>query len=417
MSQRTTTTALLVTTTFGTLLAGILSAVGQASLAADPVVESERLAEIEAGDPITGRSYAQRCSACHSFRREDPTNAGQRLAPSLFCVLDAPLGAEEGFDYSPAFVALRDIGATWTVARLDAFLADPSGRVPGTLMTLSQIADEQDRANVIAYLRTLGPKPSGGALGDPVLLAGIAAADVVDGEAFAARCLACHTFGADEATGIGPNLFDIVGAPVGRAEGFNYSPTFRTLNEQGAIWAFDLLDAFLRDPAVAVPGTRMGFSGIQNTQDRFNVLAYLRILSGEPAAIVPVATATNRFGLNPITFSSLQAENGEAWFQGRLDCHECHSRELRGVVDEREDAVFRGPPLVRSGFEWRWFDGTVFELFRVMRATMPPDEPGGLEEAVYVALLAYILSRNGFAAGEVNLPGDQAALSKMGFFQ
>ena len=142
MQQRTRTTALLLATTFGTLFARILSALGQSNLAAVPVLEPERLAEIEAGDPVAGRSYAQRCSACHSFRREDPTNAGQRLAPSLSSVLDAPLGAEEGFDYSPAFVALRDIGATWTVARLDAFLADPSGRVPGTLMTLSQIADE-----------------------------------------------------------------------------------------------------------------------------------------------------------------------------------------------------------------------------------------------------------------------------------
>ena len=212
-------------------------------------------------------------------------------------------------------------------------------------------------------------------------------------------------------------MFDIVDAPVGGAEGFNYSPTFRILNEQGAIWIFDLLDAFLRDPAVAVPGTRMGFSGIQNTQDRFNVLAYLRMLSDEPVALVPLATATNRSGLTPIIFSSLQAEDGEAWFQRRLDCHECHSRELRGVVVEREDAVFRGPPLVRSGFEWRWFDGSVFELFRLMRTTIPPDEPGRLEEAVYVALLAYILSRNGFAAGDADLPGDQATLSKMGFFQ
>ena len=35
-----------------------------------------------------------------------------------------------------------------------------------------------------------------------------------------------------------------------------------------------------------------------------------------------------------------------------------------------------GPLLTRSGFEWRWFDGSVFELFRLMRTTMPPDEPG-----------------------------------------
>ena len=417
MPQQAKTTAMLLTGAIGALLAGILTAVSQPNLAEEPVLVPERMAAIEAGDPVAGRSHAQRCSGCHSFQREDPNIGGQRLGLSLFGVFGARVGAAERFDYSPAFVTLREAGATWSMARLDAFLADPSGAIPGTLMTLSMIADEQDRANVIAFLRTLGWRSSGGTLGDPVLLAAIAAADAVAGAELTERCLACHTFEADQATGIGPNLFDIVGAPVGGTAGFNYSPVFNTLNEQSATWTFDLLNAFLRDPAVAVPGTRMGFSGIQNTQDRLNILAYLRSLSNEPAAIAPVVTATNRLGLNPINFSVLQAENGETLYQRRLGCHECHGRGLTGVVDEREDAVFRGPPLARTGFEWRWFDGTVYELFDLMRTKMPPDDPGGLEDAAYVDLLAYILWQNGFVAGDADLPNDPEALSTMGFFQ
>ena len=52
-----------------------------------------------------------------------------------------------------------------------------------------------------------------------------------------------------------------------------------------------------------------------------------------------------------------------------------------------------------------------------MRATMPPDQRGGLENTLYAELLAYILREDGFETGDVNLPTNAAALMEMVFYQ
>jgi cytochrome c2 len=126
-------------------------------------------------------------------------------------------------------------------------------------------------------------------LGAPALQATIAAADVAAGEGVALVCSGCHTFGQGEGTRVGPNLYDIVGMPVGRTEGFAYSPAFVALHAEGAIWTYDRLDAFLTNPTQHVPGTRMSFPGVANATDRANVIAYLRSLSANPAPIIAQA--------------------------------------------------------------------------------------------------------------------------------
>ncbi len=45
---------------------------------------------------------------------------------------------------------------TWDERTLDRFLADPPGVVPGTAMTYAGVADAQERADLIAYLRAAG---------------------------------------------------------------------------------------------------------------------------------------------------------------------------------------------------------------------------------------------------------------------
>jgi cytochrome c len=61
----------------------------------------------------------------------------------------------EGFPmYSPA---LKGSGITWNAKLLDEFLANPMGKVPGTMMVIS-LPDAKERADVIAYLATLKKK-------------------------------------------------------------------------------------------------------------------------------------------------------------------------------------------------------------------------------------------------------------------
>lgn len=111
-----------------------------------------------------------------------------------------------------------------------------------------------------------------------VLTAGAAMADgdTVNGEKLFKRCAVCHTASAGAANRIGPNLFGVVGAIAGkRATGFKYSPA---LSGSAIVWTDEMLDAWLTSPQKLVPGTRMTFAGINNADQRADVVAYLKTL-------------------------------------------------------------------------------------------------------------------------------------------
>ncbi|KAB2850405.1 MAG: cytochrome c2 [Hyphomicrobiaceae bacterium] len=72
--------------------------------------------------------------------------------PSLYRVIGRSAGTLPGFEYSPAMIGRGAAGLVWDAASLDLYLADPEGIVPGTSMSIPPLRDEQDRADVIAYL-------------------------------------------------------------------------------------------------------------------------------------------------------------------------------------------------------------------------------------------------------------------------
>ncbi len=109
----------------------------------------------------------------------------------------------------------------------------------------------------------------------------LASADADAGRQAAQRlCASCHTFAQGGNNGVGPNLWGIVGANHARAAGFNYSAANRALADKP--WDYEALNAFLARPNTAMPGTRMAFAGINNAQQRANVIAYLRSLDANP---------------------------------------------------------------------------------------------------------------------------------------
>ena len=87
------------------------------------------------------------CSGCHSDVKDDN---GAKL--SLFGVVGRKAGTASGFSYSPA---MTGSGITWTPDKIDAFITSPDALVSGTAMYFGGLADPADRANVIAYLKTL----------------------------------------------------------------------------------------------------------------------------------------------------------------------------------------------------------------------------------------------------------------------
>ncbi len=110
----------------------------------------------------------------------------------------------------------------------------------------------------------------------------LASASVEKGQASAKVCLTCHTFGKGEPAKVGPNLYGIVGRDRASFPGFNYSAAMKA---KGGKWTYEDLNAFLTDPKKFIPGTAMGFAGIQNDQQRANVIDYLHTLSDNPVPL------------------------------------------------------------------------------------------------------------------------------------
>ena len=101
-----------------------------------------------AGDPAAGKTaFETQCAACHT------TVVGKNgFGPSLAQVIGRRAGGLAGFTYSPA---MAQAPLTWDEKTLDHFLTSSTVAVPGTAMAV-QVATPVDRANIIAYLDTLG---------------------------------------------------------------------------------------------------------------------------------------------------------------------------------------------------------------------------------------------------------------------
>jgi cytochrome c len=99
-----------------------------------------------AQDAAAGGIAFQQCADCHS------PGANDGVGPGLKGVFGRRAGSKDGFVYSPA---LAKAGITWDAAALDAFLTDPKAAVSGTTMAWPGDDDAKERADLIAYLRTL----------------------------------------------------------------------------------------------------------------------------------------------------------------------------------------------------------------------------------------------------------------------
>jgi cytochrome c len=99
------------------------------------------------------------------------------------------------------------------------------------------------------------------------------------GEAIYGRCLACHAI---ERNRTGPRHEGLLGRRVGSVPGFDYSPAMRKAGAGGMVWDEAKLDRFLENPLRFLPGTRMGYAGIKNPQERADLIAFLKQAGGAP---------------------------------------------------------------------------------------------------------------------------------------
>jgi cytochrome c len=99
-----------------------------------------------------GAQVAKQCAICHNFQE----GQGPKVGPDLYGVVGRQVASRSGFNYS---AALKAKGGTWTFDALNKWLTDPRADVPGTAMTFAGLANEKQRADVIAYLNTLSKNP------------------------------------------------------------------------------------------------------------------------------------------------------------------------------------------------------------------------------------------------------------------
>ena len=105
------------------------------------------------GDAVRGERVFQRCYSCHSV---DPNETAKLQGPSLFQIIGRPAGRDPGFEYSEAMREKAAAGLTWDAATLDRYIADPETALSRTRMSVPPLRDDQERADLIAYLARSG---------------------------------------------------------------------------------------------------------------------------------------------------------------------------------------------------------------------------------------------------------------------
>ena len=107
-----------------------------------------------AGDAMRGMKVFRKCKACHTVDQGGPS----RVGPNLWGIVDQPAGAVDGYKYSKALIERAEAGLVWDAESLDAYLRKPREFLKGGKMAFAGLRKEQERLDVITYLRKEGKK-------------------------------------------------------------------------------------------------------------------------------------------------------------------------------------------------------------------------------------------------------------------
>lgn len=119
----------------------------QAAATAAPIAE-----RLKTADAAAGEKAVSKCKACHSFGKDEKNKVG----PNLWDVVGGKHGHRDDYSYSDAMKA-KD--GSWDYEALDTWLTSPKAYIPGTKMAFAGVQDPVERANIIAYLRSLSDSP------------------------------------------------------------------------------------------------------------------------------------------------------------------------------------------------------------------------------------------------------------------
>ncbi|WP_413154292.1 c-type cytochrome [Bartonella sp. cb54] len=108
---------------------------------------------LQQGDLENGRKIFRRCAICHTSGR----NESGRVGPALWEIVNRPLAATTNFAYSR--VLRENSDQKWDFVTLDRYLQSPREAFPGTIMSFRGIKNDQERADLLLYLRSLSDHP------------------------------------------------------------------------------------------------------------------------------------------------------------------------------------------------------------------------------------------------------------------
>ena len=121
--------------------------------AAAPAAQTEPLPVLLASaDVAKGQAAVRKCASCHSFDKGGPN----RVGPNLHEVVGRAKASRPDFNYS---AALKSKGGEWTFEDINAFIQNPKGYANGTTMAFAGIGAASERADILAYLRSLSDSP------------------------------------------------------------------------------------------------------------------------------------------------------------------------------------------------------------------------------------------------------------------
>ena len=109
---------------------------------------------ISAASVENGKVVSVKCQQCHKF-----VAGAESTGPSLFNILGKDIASEPGFKYSTGPGSMSVQEGTWTYEMFDHYIENPKKKVPGTAMNFIGLKKQTDRADLMAYLRTLGNPP------------------------------------------------------------------------------------------------------------------------------------------------------------------------------------------------------------------------------------------------------------------
>lgn len=105
--------------------------------------------QASAADLAAGKRLFNRCKACHSL-----VAGKKKIGPTLYGVFGRTAGALEGYNYSRAMKAAgEERQLVWNEETIDEYLARPRDFIPRNKMAFPGLKSEEDRENLIAYLK------------------------------------------------------------------------------------------------------------------------------------------------------------------------------------------------------------------------------------------------------------------------